>query len=297
MELMMINDDRLELQSILRELHNISGFRLSIHDMKYREIVSYPQEKSAFCRLIQQNQVGSNKCKENDRKAFERVSKNPEVYLYKCCFGLYEAVAPLYILGNVVGYLMMGQTIDTSDTSRENIINSTSHLVSNKEELIQAANQVFICEQDKILSCMKIMDICSKYISLSNRFHLNKTDLSDKIKEYLDENYSRNITIESICLKFFCSRTSIMTAFKANFGVGIIEYLTYIRIQTAKLLLSGTSKSVKEIAESCGYPDQNYFSKVFSKRCGMTPTKYRKNKTSKGRTSRDGVITIEPDTL
>ena len=88
-----------------------------------------------------------------------------------------------------------------------------------------------------------------------------------------------------------------MTAFKANFGVGIIEYLTYIRIQTAKLLLSGTSKSVKEIAESCGYPDQNYFSKVFSKRCGMTPTKYRKNKTSKGRTSRDGVITIEPDTL
>ncbi|MDD2362724.1 MAG: PocR ligand-binding domain-containing protein [Oscillospiraceae bacterium] len=293
----MVNDDRLELQSILRELYNISGFRLSVHDMKYKEIVAYPEEKSPFCRLIQQNQTGFKKCKENDQKAFERVSKNPEVYLYKCCFGLYEAVAPLYILGNVVGYLMMGQTIDESDTGRKSLIKSARHLVSNQEELIQAADRVLVCDRDKILSCMKILDICAKYISLSNRFHLNKTDLSDKIKEYLDENYSQNITIESICLKFFCSRTSIMTAFKANFGMGLIEYLTYIRIQAAKLLLSGTSKTVKEIGESCGYPDQNYFSKVFSKRCGMTPTGYRKKKAINGGSDMDGVFTIEPDTL
>ena len=58
-----------------------------------------------------------------------------------------------------------------------------------------------------------------------------------------------------------------------------MEYLTHVRIQKAKRLLISTSKSVKEIAEICGYSDQNYFSKVFLKRCGMTPTAFRKQKT------------------
>ena len=53
-----------------------------------------------------------------------------------------------------------------------------------------------------------------------------------------------------------------MTSFKANYGVGIIEYLTHVRTKAKQLLIS-TSKSVKEIAETCGYSDQNYFSKVF----------------------------------
>ena len=277
----MINDDRLELQSILRELHNISGFRISVHDMKFKEIAAYPESISPYCSIIQQQESGFRQCRENDRRAFEKVSLKPEVCLYKCCFGLYEAVAPLYVLGNIVGYLMMGQSIDGSPGSKETLIQNACRITSDRCKIIEAANSVYVCDQDKILSCMKILDICAQYITLSNRFYLNKSDISDKIKEYLDENYSQNITIESICLKFFCSRTNIMTAFKTNFGVGIIEYLTHVRIQTAKLLLGSTLKSIKEIAESCGYPDQNYFSKVFSKQCGMTPTAYRKSKTNK----------------
>ena len=274
----MVQDDRLEMLSVLRELHNISGFRISIHDTKFREIEAYPKEISPFCSLIQSCEEGRYSCHENDRRAFEHVSANPEVYLYKCCLGLYEAVAPLYILGKVVGYLMMGQSIDKSKGSKETLIKNATRLISDKEAIVRAVDAVHVCDRDKILSCMKILDICAQYITLSNRFHLNKSDITDRIKDYLDSHYFENITIETICLNFFCSRTSIMTAFKANYGVGIIEYLTHVRMQTAKRLLSNTEKTVKEISESCGYSDQNYFSKVFLKHCGMTPTEYRKKR-------------------
>ena len=123
----------------------------------------------------------------------------------------------------------------------------------------------------------EILDV-AQYITLSNRFQINKSHFGQN-REYLDNNFHENITIDNLCLKFFCSRTGIMTSFKANYGVGIIEYLTHVRIQKAKQLLISTSKSVKEIAETCGYSDQNYFSKVFLKRCGMTPTAFRKQKT------------------
>ena len=273
----MPHEDTIEILSVLKELHNISGFRISVHDMKFREIQAYPNEISSFCRLVQQNEEGLCRCRENDRAAFEHVSKNPEVYLYKCCFGLYEAVAPLYIMGNIVGYLMMGQIIDNSPDSRDMIINKVSDYVSDRHSLNIAADAVTVCDKQKILSCIKIFDICSQYISLSNRINLKKSEVSDVIKYYIDNNYAHNITIESICLRFFCSRTKVMTNFKAEYGMGIIRYLTNVRIQAAKRLLRGTSKNVKEVAESCGYPDQNYFSKVFYKKCGMTPTEYRQN--------------------
>ncbi|HHV50624.1 MAG TPA: helix-turn-helix domain-containing protein [Clostridiales bacterium] len=274
----MAQDDRLEMLSLLRELHNISGFRISIHDVKFNEIEAYPKSLSPYCTLIQSTGDGRRMCLENDRRAFEQVSTNPEVYLYKCCFGLYEAVAPLYILGNVVGYLMMGQSIDGSPESRELIIKSAEKLVGDKKAIEKAAQSVHVCSKDKILSCMKILDVCAQYITLSNRFQLNKSHMSDKVKEYLENHYNEDITIDSLCLKFFCSRTNLMTSFKANYGVGIIEYLTHVRIQKAKQLLCCTSKTVKEIAEECGYSDQNYFSKVFLKHCGITPTAYRKKK-------------------
>ena len=127
---------------------------------------------------------------------------------------------------------------------------------------------------------MKILDICAQYITLSNRFVLNKNDIASRIKQYVDENYAQNITIEKICLTFFCSRTTATRMFREKYCLSIVQYLTMVRIQTAKRLLRGTSKTIGAIAEQCGYPDQNYFCKVFSKYCGTTPTAYRESVTS-----------------
>ena len=227
----MHHEDMTEILSLLKELHNISGFRISVHDTKFREIQAYPSEITPFCRLVQKNKSGLCRCLENDRTAFQHASSKGEVYLYKCCFGLYEAVAPLYIMGNIVGYLMMGQMIDNNPGSREDIIKNAIDFVEDRKRLEIVADSVMVCEKQKILSCMKILDICAQYITLSKRIHFNKSDISEKIKDYIDQNYAQNITIESICLKFFCSRTNAMTAFKANYGIGIIEYLTRVRIQ------------------------------------------------------------------
>lgn len=84
------------------------------------------------------------------------------------------------------------------------------------------------------------------------------------------------ITLESLCLRFFQSRTGLTAAFKKRYGLGVIEALTEIRMNAARELLRGTALSVKAVAESCGYPDQNYFCKAFCRHTGMTLTAYRK---------------------
>ena len=265
-----------DIQTVLRELHNITGFRLSVYDTNFKEIDAYPGEVSPYCRLVQSSEAGLCKCHENDRKAFERVQANPEVYLYRCCFGLYEAVAPLYVLGELAGYLMMGQAIDNPETSRKELVSNATSIIKDRAALEKAAADVHVFRSDTMESCIKIFDICAQYITLSNRFFKNGTDLPDRIKRHIDDNYSEPVTIDSICGLFFCSRTGAMASFKKKYGVSIVEHLTKVRIHAASRLLLNTQSPIGKIAAKCGYTDPNYFCKVFLKHCGLTPTEYRR---------------------
>ena len=63
--------------------------------------------------------------------------------------------------------------------------------------------------------------------------------------------------------------------FKEETGANFIDYLTMARIERAKGFLRDKARSVKEISAAAGYADANYFSKLFKKVVGLTPTEYR----------------------
>lgn len=268
--------NQIELSTVLKELHNISGFRISIFDTEFNEVDAYPKEQSPFCKLIKQNKKTKLSCQENDRKAFKRVQETNEVYLYQCSFGLYDAVAPLYSFGKLTGYLMMGQTLDTLNSSPSFVFSATAPFFSDKEGLTQAISKIHIRAKENIVSCLSIMAICAEYITLTNRLNITRQDLSHEIKRYIDQNYKDKISIEFLCDRFFCSRATLINTFKKKYGMTINTYLTRVRVNNSASLLTMTSQSIYEIAELCGFSDQNYFSKVFVKVKGKTPSEFRK---------------------
>lgn len=267
----------IELADVLKELHNISGFRISVHDTDFREIAAYPNELGPFCKLLQQNQEARKICVANDLAAFTKLQESKQVYVYHCKFGLYEAVAPLYNFGTLAGYLMMGQCLDTLSDSPRAVYESASPYVPDKQRLLDAISQVPARTKSQILSCINIMDICAEYITLSHRFVLSKTNLAHDIKIFLTTHYVEKLSIDLLCRHFFCSRGTLLGTFKKKYGVTINQYLTQIRIETATNLLRMTDKPIHEIATLCGFTDQNYFSKVFLHVMHQTPSQYRKD--------------------
>lgn len=266
----------MELIDILRELYTVSGFRMSLYDVSRNQICVYPKELSPFCRMVQEDGEALKRCHSYDGEAFDMACGAGEVYIYRCHCGLCEAVAPLYDFGMLSGYLMMGQVIGTARTGRSEAVGMASAYVEDKERLRKAARAIPVRTEEQIRSCISIMGICARYISLSNYIRADRKDLAGNVKAYLEQHLEEEITLDRVCHEFYCSRASLTSSFRKAYGASVMEYLTKTRMERGRELLGRTDGRVGEVAAACGYRDQNYFCKVFKRYFGIAPGQVRK---------------------
>ena len=97
-----------------------------------------------------------------------------------------------------------------------------------------------------------------------------------KAKEYIMDNYQDpDLSVEKICRQLHMSPAYFSTMFKKETGQAYTAYLTQVRLDKAVELLNKTDDKTYVIAAKVGYQEQNYFSYVFKKRFGVSPTKFR----------------------
>lgn len=97
-----------------------------------------------------------------------------------------------------------------------------------------------------------------------------------EVREYIDQHYAEQITLDSLAAKFYINKHYLSKSFKRQFGQNISAYLQSVRITKAKQLLRFTDKTLEEIGEAVGITPARYFSEVFRAVEGLTPTQYRK---------------------
>lgn len=95
------------------------------------------------------------------------------------------------------------------------------------------------------------------------------------ISLYLQKNFSARITRESVALEYGISPNHLSRLFREEGGLGFNEYLTLVRLDRAKLLLSQYQMNMSEIAARTGFKDSSYMGRVFRKNTGMTLGEYR----------------------
>ncbi len=98
-----------------------------------------------------------------------------------------------------------------------------------------------------------------------------------QIKNYLDANYSEDITLDSLAALTHMNKYYLAHTFTKYMGLSPINYLLQKRIQEGKSLLESTSYSIAQISDLLGFSSQSYFSQAFRKATGMTPMQYRKH--------------------
>ncbi len=124
-----------------------------------------------------------------------------------------------------------------------------------------------ICSLWELLKCMK-----SQFGMQQTN---NRSHVVCQIKKYIDDNFSTQLTLESIAQKFFMHPVYLQRKFKNHTGISPSEYLKNTRLSKAKAYLLTTDLPVDNISELCGFCNTSYFINVFKKNENTTPLQYR----------------------
>jgi len=174
------------------------------------------------------------------------------------------------------------QTIDVHNF-KEHIINIVINQVKQFNNILNEEKYVGYVDsvKEKLLQCEEygetrhiINEILSELILLNSNSDKNQI-IINKCREYIEENYMEDISLESVADRFHFNSSYFSNLFKVYTGIGFSDYLIRVRIRKAQELLKDTSIKVSEVTLKVGYKDAAYFNKIFKREVGISPYKFR----------------------
>lgn len=232
-----------------------------------------------------------------------------------CPFGVRELYYPIRCCGHIIGALIMGYTsCDDAEYAAAKETAASCGVREEAFAALYAADigsrslpdkhssayrELALCGEMLSLICDKLLselhiDVLFRYdfiIDNSNKYlypaenmqFLSSTAQGINRKMtvilnaiyYIQENYTKKITVDEIAKYCYCSSSTLSHIFAKNYGMTIGHLIQNIRCDRAKVLLRESSMSVGQIALECGFATSDYFTAVFKNLTSMTPTEYR----------------------
>ena len=124
--------------------------------------------------------------------------------------------------------------------------------------------------------CYKLQEIVETFSeSMFNYTPSKNNELAKKAVLFIAQHFNEPLILEDIANHVHLHPSYFSTLFKQSTGSSFKEYLNMVRIEESKRLLANTDFSIIDIAVATGFEEQSYFSKVFKKYTGLTPTQFR----------------------
>ncbi len=127
-------------------------------------------------------------------------------------------------------------------------------------------------ESMKRSACSILGDLAVKY---ARDYYHGSSEIVLETLKFINKHYREKVTLGDMAAYFHMSQSYLSVLFKQEMGKSFTEYLTGLRLGEAKKLLRETNLNLTDVAYQCGFEDQSYFSKVFHKVEGITPSRYR----------------------
>ncbi|MDR3070788.1 MAG: AraC family transcriptional regulator [Propionibacteriaceae bacterium] len=138
---------------------------------------------------------------------------------------------------------------------------------------------------DRRLSGFTTLDELSGFlVTVFNRFvgyvfdfsRFQHANMLRRTVSYVRAHYAERISLADVAREVWMSPSYLSTVFSAEMGMSFTAYVQSVRIDKGKEFLISTHKTIAEVAAATGFSDQSYFTKVFTKAVGVSPTQFRR---------------------
>ena len=265
-----------KLKELLKDFYLITGMKICLFDLNFKEILTFPEEVCGFCSYIRKDKQINSLCENSDRMAFKKCAETKMPYLYNCHMGITEGTSPIIYNDILVGYMMFGQFLpNEEDINSELVIKKLSERGLDAGLSKEKYFEIKKYDKDKIKAAAKILEACAGYVYLSQMVYLRKDSIIIMLENYIEKNIAKDIKIEDICRSLNITKTKLYEVSRAYYGKGLAKYIKEKRLLYACKMLKEGKKNIMQTAFKCGIADYNYFTKLFKKEYGITPKKYQ----------------------
>lgn len=268
-----------KLYDLLKAIHDLTGIKVTICNLDCDEIMTYPNESVAICRILRRQETGLAACSQSERERCEACRREQRRQIVQCHAGLTQIVIPIMNANALIGYIMLGQFVEQAGQAAflQQITSRCAEYGVEEDKLLEYAGQVPCCSETQMQGVSKIVDVIASYIVLSGLLYPSETPLRQTILDYIAKNLSADLSVQALCRRFSVSKSELYRLLRGAAPEGVAAYVRQKRFSKACELLRCTRKSIWQIAEEVGYDNPDYFLRAFKKEIGVSAGKYRKS--------------------
>jgi len=265
-----------KIEKLLSDFYISTGIAVTFYDSDANKVATSAVH-SDYCSFIRQE--CKKECKQSNLTHIKEASQSKKTVSYTCHAGLMETIIPVFYEDTIIGYMQIGQFKDENRfySSEEKTLETAIKYGFSIETLMEKYANLPIVSDQKLDSLKEILYILIKNFWEDGLIRHNRSMLSVKIEQYINEHLKEKIYVEDICEQFFLSKNALYRIFAEEFGTTIGDYIFAKRTQLAVNMLKDTNYSVMRVAYESGFKDHNYFIRSFKKQMGITPLQFRKS--------------------
>lgn len=278
-----------EISELIGSFKDLTGVGVCFYDLEdffhynsfgKRENVGHYCKLCTAAKMLRDGRTLCDKSDRSDAAAKAHIYKAP--FFTKCHLGMCELAVPIYVDEHLKGLVFLGQCrIENEDASLE-VGEQAARKGGSREEFIGLYKELPVIGRNALLSMGRIMQIYFNSLSKTDAlFAADKAeayagkDVSERMKLYIERNYRMEITPGSVADTFYLSQSYAARTFKKAYGVTLTDYISLVRVRHAEELIREYFVPIRSVALNVGFSDANYFSRVFLKYTGMTPSEAR----------------------
>lgn len=274
---MQVHFDRARTGSIMSSFYTLTNIQIDIFNERCEHIEGLEGVRSPFCRYVRSIPEVDARCRACDQRACEACRNQGRGFSYHCHLGLEESITPIKYADMIVGYVLSGQRVPYGRKEQvwAEVVRELApfHLdMHNVRALFDSQREL---SPEMRAAAFEILEACASYICQRDGVRVEEQDPFYRLNSYILQNLSGDLSVSAICQALYMNKSTLNRIAHQYLQTSIQPYIQKLRIEEAQRYLRTTAFSVKEIATLVGIPDYNYFTKVFTRMVGVSPSRYR----------------------
>ncbi len=247
----------------------------------------------AYCTLVKER-AGARGCIRSKAFGIARAARCPDGFGGLCHMGMQDWVLPVVLRGRMAGLLYFTgfRTEETAPRAMLAIRRSCRRMGMDAALFLAAYEALPLLSPERLEALRQcafalrrqlllLLEEAGGEVRRRGREDFRGEWLREKVLPYIRENYRAELPLTRLAGIFYVNPQYLCRAFRRETGQTMREYVAGLRIEEASRLLRESGWPVGRIAAQVGWPDPNYFSRIFHSRTGLSPREYRRQ--SRGR--------------